>query len=398
MSIIRSILDNDVYKISMMWAVMNKFPDAEVEYDFINRGNTIFPENFDRELRKEIQKMEKLKLSRNEQKFLEEKCKFLPQMFIDFLTGYRFDSKEITIVQTDGDLSVKGRGYWYRTILWEVPIMATISELYFKMTGQKPTVSNEENVEIMQSKLLQMHSSNALFADFGTRRRYSFANQETLVKSMTGNMFDKSFIGTSNMYLAMKYNLTPIGTHAHEWFMYHAARYGYKMANKMALENWVDVYKGDLGIALTDTYTTNQFLKIFDTKFAKLFDGVRQDSGDPFEIGEKVVAHYEKLGIDPTTKTIIFSDSLDIDLAIKLHKAFSDRIRVRFGIGTFLTNDVGVKALNMVIKIVNVKIDGCWIPTVKISDSQGKETGPWSEIRKAKEVLGITPPNLTLFG
>jgi len=213
-----------------------------------------------------------------------------------------------------------------------------------------------------------------------------------------GNPF---LVGTSNVYIAIETGLKAIGTHAHEWFMFHAVHYGYTMANYRALENWVKVYDGDLGIALSDTFTTDIFFRTFDKKFAKLFDGVRHDSGDPFEFTKKVVSHYKKLGIDPSTKTIIFSDGLNTDLAIKLHKFCHNfgikvetqhiipKIRRSFGIGTHFTNDVGVKALNMVIKIVQVKVGDIWVDTVKLSDNPIKHTGTEEEIKLCKQTLRI---------
>jgi len=210
-------------------------------------------------------------------------------------------------------------------------------------------------------------------------------------------MFKDIFMGTSNVYMAMKFGIKPIGTHAHEWFMFNAANFGYKMANKMSLDGWSDVYKGDLGIALTDTFTSDVFFKIFDKKMARLFDGVRHDSGDPFDFAEKAIKHYEKLGIDPKTKAIIFSDALDINKALEIQDRFSRKVMVRFGIGTHFTNDVGVIPLKIVIKMTKAKINGEWIDTIKLSDEQGKETGSLSETRKAKEALNIITTVKTLF-
>jgi nicotinate phosphoribosyltransferase len=199
-----------------------------------------------------------------------------------------------------------------------------------------------------------------------------------------------NFIGTSNVYLAYKYNLVPIGTHAHEWFMFHAAKYGFKMSNKLALENWVKVFRGDLGIALSDTFTSDAFFIAFDTKLAKLFDGVRQDSGDPIEFGYKIIDHYKKLNIDPKSKTIIFSDSLNPEKVREISKEFRGKIKVSFGIGTNLTNDVGAEPLNIVIKMTEALPEGRhWIPTVKLSDSFGKYTGEREMIDMAKKFLDL---------
>jgi nicotinate phosphoribosyltransferase len=193
----------------------------------------------------------------------------------------------------------------------------------------------------------------------------------------------------------MKYGLNPHGTHAHEWFMFMGAQYGFKMSNYMALKHWSDVFHGELGIALTDTLTTDVFFKSFDTKFAKLFDGVRHDSADPFVFADKAIKSYTDLGIDPTTKTIVFSDSLNTDLCIKIHKHCANSIKHSFGVGTHLTNDVGVKPLNMVIKLTGAKVLGEWIPTVKLSDNTGKHTGDKRTIELCKEILNINQEELT---
>jgi nicotinate phosphoribosyltransferase len=200
------------------------------------------------------------------------------------------------------------------------------------------------------------------------------------------------FIGTSNVHLAMLYQTKPIGTHAHEWFMFHAARYGFKMSNAMGLEHWVQVYRGDLGIALSDTYTTEVFFKQFDKMFSKLFDGVRHDSGDPLIFSDKVIAHYQKMGIDPKSKSksIIFSDGLDYNKVERIVAYCKDKIGISFGIGTNFTNDVGLKPMNIVIKMTEaLSKDGEWTEVVKLSDEPGKNTGNQTTIDLAKTILGI---------
>jgi len=188
----------------------------------------------------------------------------------------------------------------------------------------------------------------------------------------------------------MKYKVKPIGTHAHEWFMFHAAKYGYKMANKLAMENWTDVFRGDLGIALSDTFTTEVFFKSFDRKFAKLYDGVRHDSGDAIEFADKVIQHYQSLGIDPKSKVIVFSDGLTPEKAVEIKNHCRSRIKCSFGIGTNFSNDVGPTPLNMVIKITEAKPEGeDWIHCIKLSDSKGKHTGDKKEIEVAKYMLNI---------
>jgi len=278
---IQSILDNDLYKFTMQNAVIKIFPRAKVKYQFINRGKTEFPEGFGEKLRKEIAKFSNLKLADEEKDFLEKKCYYLDPTYLDFLKGYRYDPSEVGVIQKGGEIQIHIEGYWYRTILWEVPLMALISELYFKLTNQE-TYDEAKIIETARKKATKFNMLGVSVADFGTRRRYSFKNHDRIVKALK-NYGKPSIIGTSNVFFAKKYDLIPVGTHAHEWFMFHAAKYGYKMSNKLALDNWVRVYRGDLGIALSDTFTSDVFFDAFDTKFAKLFDGLRQDSGNPTE-------------------------------------------------------------------------------------------------------------------
>ena len=396
--IIRSIIDNDLYKFTMQQGVVELFQRDYVKYNFINRGKTKFPDGFDVRLRQELKKMEQLALTQKEALYLTLNCLFLKPTYIDFLKSYRYDSSEIGITQEGGELTVTITGYWYRTILWEVPLMALISELYFQMTGEQ-IKSREERRENNINKGKLFHVNGMKVADFGTRRRYSFDNQLEVVQDLMScfNNGDPFLVGTSNVYIAMLTGIKAIGTHAHEWFMFHAVHYGYTMANYRGLENWVKVYEGDLGIALPDTFTVDVFFRIFDKKFAKLFDGVRHDSGDPFKFADKVVAHYKGLGINPISKTIVFSDGLDAELAVKLHKYCREiGIMCSFGIGTNFTNDVGLKALNMVIKIVQVKVGDIWIDTVKLSDNPVKHTGTEDEIKLCKDTLRIRAVNKKL--
>jgi nicotinate phosphoribosyltransferase len=279
-------------------------------------------------------------------------------------------------------------GYWYRTILWEVPVMALVSELYYILTGRQ-RVADHKVTETAQEKILHYKKLGVRIADFGTRRRHSYAVHRLVVQALRKYGGD-TFTGTSNVDLAMQLGIRPIGTHAHEWFMFHAARYGFKMANALALENWVEVYRGDLGIALSDTYTTPVFFESFDKKFSKLFDGVRHDSGDPISFAIRTIDHYRSFNIDPLTKTIIFSDSLNPAKVDEIAGFCRGKVGMSFGIGTNFTNDVGLEPLNIVLKMTEAKPEGQhWIPVVKLSDAPGKYTGDPEMIRLAKTVLGI---------
>jgi len=387
---VHSILDTDSYKLSMQKAVFQLFPDVDARFELVNRGKTKFPQRFASRLRGEVYEMGNLALTYEEAEFLQENCPYLGRAYIDFLKGYRFDSSEVTIAQVGGNLSVTISGPWYRTILWEVPLMATISELYFHMTG-KETEACGIILEKATKKANMMRKYGIKVGDFGTRRRYSFLNHSAVVSTLD-QIGKEAFVGTSNVYLAMLYGLKVIGTQAHEWIQFHAAMYGVERANVMAMENWAKVYRGDLGIVLTDTFTTKDFFRCFDMYYAKLFDGVRHDSGDPMKFGEAVIKHYENLGIDPKSKVIIFSDGLTVEKAVEIYKVFAGRIKVSFGIGTSLSNDVGVKPLNIVIKMFAVMLDDTedrWIDTVKLSDVKGKHTGNPRTIELYKEILGV---------
>lgn len=386
--IIHSLLDNDFYKFTMQNAVTKLFPTARVRYRFVNRGGHHFPPGFDRALRHQLDMMASLALQPEEKAYFARKCSYLDPVYLDFLSGYRYDPSEVTIRQEGGDLSVEIEGFWYRTILWEVPLMAVISELYYILTGLQ-RVDDQQVCEITRQKMEAYKALDIKIAEFGTRRRHSYRVQELVVEALQ-KYGGRNYIGTSNVRLAMDYNVIPIGTHAHEWFMFHAAHFGYKMANRMGLDNWVNVYHGDLGIALTDTFTVDVFLRSFDKKFAKLFDGVRHDSGDPLVFIDKITSHYRKMNIDPTSKTIIFSDTLNPQTVKRIAEYCRGKIGMSFGIGTNFTNDVGLEALNMVVKMSAAFTEnGKWTPTVKLSDSEGKYTGDPQAIRLALDILGI---------
>ncbi|SMG21665.1 nicotinate phosphoribosyltransferase [Sphingobacterium psychroaquaticum] len=388
MAKLTSILDNDFYKFTMQYAVVKLFPKARARYAFINRGKHKFPPGFDHKLKEAIAEMAGLKLSKQEKVFFAAKCPYIDPTYFDFLEGYRYDPEEVHIVQEGEDLTVRIEGYWYRTILWEVPIMSLICELFYEFTEQE-RIDDDAVRQIVQDKMVKYDKLNITIADFGTRRRHSYAVHDLVIETLKANL-SKTFIGTSNVHFAMKYQTTPIGTHAHEWFMFHAAKYGYKMANLLGLEHWSDVYRGDLGIALSDTYTTAVFFKQFDKKLTKLFDGVRHDSGDPVEFAQLTIDHYKSKGIDPRSKEIIFSDGLDYDKVETIVRFCEGKIGHSFGIGTDFTNDVGLPRMNIVLKMVEAKPeDSAWTPVIKLSDEPNKHTGEQDEITIAKKILNI---------
>jgi len=368
------MLDTDLYKLTQMQAIASRFPYAQAEYTFTNRGKTPFPRNFHHKLQDAVCAMKDLSLTAKEKKFLEGMGWFKPT-FLDLLSGYRFDPDEVSIDMRDGgDLQVSIEGPWYRTVLWEVPLMAIISELFFQDEPKDPSWKDR----IVQKG---MDLKDIRYAEFGTRRRFSFEVQDEVVSTLkgvtnrTGTIF--GLVGTSNVHLAMKHGLKAIGTQAHEWIMAFAAIYGFRMANFRALEGWAEEYEGSLGIALTDTYGTDDFFRAFDLRFSKLFDGVRHDSGEPVEFAKKAIAHYQRMGIDPRAKTIVFSDNLNVKEVWRIADFCEGRVGYSFGIGTHMSNDVGVKPLNMVIKLTGLAINqnSPMIPCVKLSDVPGKHNG-----------------------
>lgn len=390
MAIIRSILDTDLYKFTTSYAYSKLFPRAFGEFEFVDRNNLHFPAGFDKLVRRELESMADLFLTKEEELFLKNKLPYLPPTYIDFLKGYRFDPAEVEVEMTDGKLSIRSSGLLYRITFWETPILAIVSELYFREMDVTPDVEYMERRLIEKATLMREHG--IVFSLFGMRRRFSFGVEDRiteLLKLHSGS----NFFGTSNVYLAYKHNLKPSGTHPHEWVQFHGSIYGYKMANYMAMENWINVYDGDLGTVLTDTFTTDVFLRNFSKKHAALFTSLRQDSGDPFAFTDKAIRRYEELRINPKLKYIVFSDSLDVEKALKIKNYCGDKIGASFGIGTNLTNDVGNEnvPLNIVMKLFRCKMTEkeSWQHCIKLSDVDGKHTGSPDEIKLALQTLGI---------
>lgn len=380
--ILKSMLDDDLYKLTQGSMAFHLFPRAVVTYEFINRGKTKFPVGFADALREQIKAMESLQLTKEETIWLKT-IPYIRPTYIEWLSGYRMNSNEVFVAEVNDQLVVKIHGYWYRTIFWEVKLMAVISELYFKMTGQYPADDWEDRIE---RKGLKLQTSGCHWIDFGTRRRFSLAVQDAVVRKM--RMFN-GFLGTSNPHLAHKYNLTAHGTYAHESVMAMSALYGVRMANKMWMKHWSEHFDGNVGVALTDTFTTGKFLNDFGTYEARLFDGVRQDSHDPFAWGEGMLAHYRYLGIPTSNKRFVFSDNLNDDKYIALDKHFRRWAQPIGGIGTFFSNDVGVKPLNMVIKMTSADFGHGAVDVVKLSDEPGKHTGNPDAIALVKRELNI---------
>lgn len=387
--IIKSILDNDLYKFTVSFAYMQKFPNALGTFTFVDRNNTVYTKEQYERIKCELMNMDVLHLSASEKEFMQNKCYFIPPHYFEWLESYRYNPKqELSIgLDSEGHLSIHVTGLLYRITLWEVPILAIVSQILSEFQGNI-------NMKLVLSKTMYKakiaEQENLKFSEFGTRRRASYYTQDLVVETLSKYAYN-SLVGTSNCHFAHKYNLTPIGTHPHEWFMFHGAMYGYSNANYLALTNWADVYDGDLGIALSDTYTSDVFFKNFSKRLAKLYDGVRQDSGDPFKFISKATKRYRELGVDPSTKTIVFSDALTMDKAVEIKNNCQGRIKCSFGIGTHLTNDIELKPANIVMKLTSCQINknnpikDC----IKLSDSEGKHLGPEKDIEICKYECGI---------
>jgi len=280
-------------------------------------------------------------------------------------------------------------GLWSKTILWEVPLMAIMSELYYQLIGTKP-ISDKKIFFLTKEKLEIYKKLNVKIGEYGTRRRYSYQVHKLILNLLIEEKYP-FFTGSSNVHLSHIFSKKPIGTHGHEWIMFHAAKYGFKRADKIAMENWLNIYGENLRIALSDTYTTPIFFKNFNKKLATLFEGVRHDSGNPILFTTQMLKHYKKLKINPIDKKIIFSDSLNPHKVTKISSFCKEKINSIFGIGTNFTNDVGLPSLNIVIKMVKALPETTknWISVVKLSNVKEKSTGNKNMIFLAKKILHI---------
>ena len=371
--IITSLLDTDLYKFTMMQAVLHQFPGAQVEYRFKCRNPGIELASMVNEIRSEIRSLCSLKFKESELRYLRS-LRFIKSDFVDFLDLFRLNEKYIEITPLpNGEIDIHIQGPWLHTILFEIPVLAIVNEVYFRNTQKVPDLM--EGRRRLDTKIAQLQAKGLetlKIADYGTRRRFSRAWQEEVLRVMSarlGTGTQGQFAGTSNVYYAFLLGLTPLGTMAHEYLQACQAL-GPRLRDSQvfAFESWAKEYRGDLGIALSDVYGLNAFLRDFDMFFCKLFDGARHDSGDPFTWGERMIQHYRFNRVDPRTKTLIFSDSLTVPRTIELFQQFNGRCQLAFGIGTNLTNDLGYEPLQIVIKMTRCNGQ----PVAKLSDTPGK--------------------------
>ncbi len=377
MFIISSLLDTDFYTFTQGQAIYHNYPDVWVKYKFKCRNGSAIPTTissraFINEIKREVDHLCELSINNAELSYIFQ-LGFFKRSYIEFLNILKLSKHYISIDAEGDELIITIEGPWCITVFFEVPVLAIVSELYHRYVNPKAEI---DALNILKQKILEAKelldlsgvcSDDFRFADFGTRRRYSFELHFQILESCIRCM-PNNFMGTSNVHFAMITGIKPIGTMSHQWIMAHQQLVKLIDHQKTALDVWAREYRGDLGIALSDTVGFDAFLQDFDLYFSKLFDGCRHDSGDPSNWGEKLINHYLNFNIDPMTKDAVFSDGLTLEKSVSLFLSFYSKIRTSFGIGTNLTNDTGVNALQIVIKMVECN----GRPVAKISDSSGK--------------------------
>ena len=389
--IIQSLLDTDLYKFTMMQVVLHHFPGAQVEYKFKCRTEGVDFRPYLDEIREEVAALTSVRFRDEELRYLRG-LRFMKSDFVDFLALFHFNEKYVRIGHGEqpGELDITIRGPWLHTIMYEIPVLAIVSEVYFRRTQPHPDLA--EGRRRLQGKIDLVRTVEReldfRISDFGTRRRFSLAWHEEVLQTLRREV-PEHFAGTSNVWFAMRNNLTPLGTLGHE-YMQACQALGPRLRDSQtfAFDKWAQEYRGDLGIAVADTYGTDAFLRDFDMYFCKLFDGARHDSGDPFGWGEKLIAHYRRHRVDPRTKQLIFPDQLSFPLAIAIARRFHGRAISAFGIGTNLTNDLGYEPINIVIKMTECNGQ----PVAKVSDSPGKTISKDAGyLRYLRQVFGLEP-------
>ena len=384
-----SLLDTDLYKWTMMYAVWEKHPDDAVSYRFINRrAEDRFNLRFLTNLRSGIETLGAVSLTHGEIEWLRSLGLF-GEPFLDYLADFRLDPSNVrTHLSSDGHLQLEITGLWHETILWEVPLMALICDCYYSCVDTEWECDLTGVRHDAHSKGAALAQAGCPFIEFGTRRRRAKEVQASVLKGFLDlpEKYRGCFRGTSNTFFARKFGIPAIGTMAHEWIMGYAGLAGVQGANQRSLESWCEIFGDQLSIALTDTYTTEHFLAEFSGPLARRFNGVRQDSGSPFDFVDRIVRFYEGEGIDPKSRQVVFSDGLTTDRALEVQDYAGTRVRAAYGIGTHFTNDfANSPALNIVIKLHS--INGRSV--AKLSDEPTKASGDESAVREARRAVGF---------
>ena len=387
--IINHFTDNDLYTFTCMYYVLQKYPRAETEYTFFDRNKTCYPKGFDALLREQLEHLAEVTITDEERAFMTRSFPFLPYWFINvFLRGFRFNPAELTITQDEeGHLDISVKGKWWSTIIWEMPILATISELMHILNGDTAKYDAEAEYAKSLDKGRQIWQGGLTLGDMGTRRRFSFAHQERVIDALKQSyreVYEETagkcgkFTGTSNVYFAMKKGIPCLGTMSHQCISFEEIVSGVIECNYNVMNKWSEVYDGNVGIFLYDCFGDRVFFNNLSKRMAMTFSGLRIDSGVEEEQIDLIVAKYKQLGIDPMTKQAVFSNGLDIKRAIEIHRYCEGKIVDSYGVGTFLTCDVtGCSPMNIVIKLVRGRITESreWHPCVKLSCDKGKTLG-----------------------
>lgn len=390
--IINHFTDNDAYTFSCQYYILQTYPRAEVEYTFFDRNHTVYPEGFAEQVKEQINLMQNVRITEEEIAFMQHRMYYLPQWYFTFLRGYKFNPAEVHIEQApDGQLAISIRGKWYSTIMWEMPVLSIVSELMHLHRGDLERYDADVEYERAVDKARQILCGGLVLGDMGTRRRLSFVHHDNVIRAMKatadagGEQVDGVFvpwkgriIGTSNVYLAMKHQLVPIGTMSHQIVEFEENVSGIFECNFNVMRKFSDVYDGDNGIYLYDCFGDKVFFNNLSKRMALMFVGLRVDSGVEEEQTEKIIEKYKQLGINPATKQVIYSNGLNIERALEIHRFVDGRVQDSYGMGTFLTCDVlGCKPMNIVVKLTKCRITEKreWHDCVKLSCDKGKTLG-----------------------
>lgn len=394
--VITHFTDNDLYTFTCQYYILETYPRAEVEYTFTDRNGTVYPNGFAEMLREQLDHMREVVITDEEIEFMRRKCVFLPLWYFTFLKGYRFNPSEVEIEQdAEGHLHIGVRGKWFSAIMWEMPILSCVSELMHELRGDIARYDEASERRRAIDKSIRIFSEGLVLGDMGTRRRMSFAHQDMVVGAMrevyanpdkycpadkltADGRWPGVFTGTSNVWLAMKHGTSALGTMSHQLISFEENVSGVSECNFNVMKKFSDVYDGDNGIYLYDCFGDKVFFSNLSKRMAMMYKGLRVDSGSEEEQVEKIISKYRELGIDPATKQVVFSNGLDIDRAVEIHKYVAGRVQDSYGVGTHITCDVaGVEPMNIVVKLTRGRITELrkWHDCVKLSCDEGKHIG-----------------------